>query len=49
MAFYECFTLKLRQGSAVLIGLACPHSAHGGRTGASETVNLLGVMGKMDS
>jgi len=47
MTFYECFTLKLRQGFSMFIGLVLPHAAHGSLADAPETVNLQSFMGEM--
>jgi hypothetical protein len=47
MAFYECFTLKLRQRFSVFIGLVLPHATHRWLADAPETVNLQRFMGEM--
>ena len=49
MAFYERLSLKLRKRFPVFIGLGCPHSAHSAAAEVPETLNLLDVVGEVES
>jgi len=48
VTFYERFTLEMRQGLSVFIGLVLPHATHLTLAGAPEAINLPGVTGEME-
>jgi hypothetical protein len=49
MAFYEGLSLKLRKRCPAFIGLARPHSAHSAAAEVPETLDLLDVVGEVES
>jgi hypothetical protein len=48
VAFYEGLAFKLRERLSVFVYLALPHTPYGTPIRASETIDLLGVMGEVN-